>query len=62
MNWLFLLIVGIILVVVAYYLPAPPAVPPPLKTILLIIGWICVIVGALLFVAFLLGVPFVLAR
>jgi hypothetical protein len=53
MNWLLLLIVGVVCLIVAYYVSAPP----PLKTVLNIIGWICVAVGLILFVAGLFGVP-----
>jgi hypothetical protein len=50
-----LLIVGVICLIIAYYLP--PSAPPPLRSILYIVGWICVAVGLILLLAAILGVP-----
>jgi hypothetical protein len=54
MNSLGLIIVGVIVLIVAYYAPIAPS---PLRTILNIVGWILVAVGAILLLAFLLGIP-----
>lgn len=51
-NPILLLIVGIVCLVVAAYVTAPP----PVRTILNVVGWICVAVGAVLILARLLGV------
>lgn len=50
-----LLIVGIILVILGYYLPSMGA-PPPLRTICLIVGWICIAIALVLLIAGLLGI------
>jgi hypothetical protein len=57
-NFAVLLIVGIICVCIAYYV----SMPPGLKVVLNVIGWICVAVGALLLLLFLLNVPVNLGR
>ncbi len=57
MSAIGLIIVGVILVIVAYYVP--PA-PPFLKVILNVAGWICIAVGVILLVAYLLGIPIAL--
>jgi hypothetical protein len=48
------LIIGIALLVVAYTVPT---MPPPVRTLCMVFGWILAIVGGLLLVLFLLGVP-----
>ena len=58
MNFVALLIVGIICLVVAYYV----SMPPGLKTVLNVLGWIFVAVGALLLILFLLNIPVNLGR
>lgn len=47
MNAIALLIVGIVLLIVLYFVPQ---IPPPVRTVGNIIGWICVVVGALLII------------
>jgi hypothetical protein len=50
-----LLIVGIICLVINYFLPAG-STPPIIRTVLNIVGWICIIIGVILLVASLLGI------
>ena len=52
MNPITLLIVGIIALVVAYY----AGLPQPGQRIALVLGWVLVLVGGLLFLLGLLGV------
>jgi hypothetical protein len=57
MSAIGLLIVGAVLVILSYYLPAEP---PPVKMIVSAAGWICIVVGVILLVAYLLGLPIAL--
>ena len=47
-----LLIVGVVCLIVAYYV----SMPPPVKTIVNVVGWICVAVALILMLASVLGV------
>jgi hypothetical protein len=53
------LLVGVVFLVLGYQLPQAP---PPVRQLLLIFGWILAIIGGILIVLLVLGVPVTAGR